>query len=85
MQDLWSLSQIPNVSGAFVAIDPQNGSVLALVGGFDYNYTKFNRVTQAKRQPGSSFNLLYIRLHWNRVIHPQVSLTMRQLYLKMLP
>ena len=53
--DLWYLSQIPNVSGAFVAIDPQNGSVLALVGGFDYNYTKFNRVTQAKRQPGSSF------------------------------
>lgn len=51
----WSLSQIPEVSGAFVAIDPQNGKVSALVGGFDYNHSKFNRVIQAKRQPGSSF------------------------------
>ncbi len=51
----WSLTQIPEVAGAFVAIDPQNGSILALVGGYDYNYSKFNRVVQAKRQPGSSF------------------------------
>ncbi len=51
----WTLSQIPDAAGAFVAIDPQNGSVLALVGGYDYLYSKFNRVTQAKRQPGSSF------------------------------
>ena len=51
----WSLSQIPEVSGAFVALDPQNGKITALVGGFDYNHSKFNRVIQAKRQPGSSF------------------------------
>ncbi len=51
----WSLTQIPEVAGAFVAIDPQNGSILSLVGGYDYNYSKFNRVVQAKRQPGSSF------------------------------
>ena len=51
----WALSQIPDVAGAFVAVDPQNGSVLALVGGYDYLHSKFNRVTQAKRQPGSSF------------------------------
>jgi penicillin-binding protein 1A len=51
----WSLAQVPEVSGAFVAINPQNGSVLALVGGFDYNHSKFNRAIQAKRQPGSSF------------------------------
>ncbi len=51
----WSLTQIPEVAGAFVAIDPQNGSILALVGGYNYNYSKFNRVVQAKRQPGSSF------------------------------
>jgi len=51
----WALSQIPDVSGAFVAIDPQNGKISALVGGFDYNHSKFNRVIQAKRQPGSSF------------------------------
>lgn len=52
---VWALSQIPNVSGALVVLDPQNGGILALEGGFDYNYSKFNRVTQAKRQPGSSF------------------------------
>ena len=51
----WSLSQTPEIAGAFVAINPQNGSVLALVGGYDYNHSKFNRVVQAKRQPGSSF------------------------------
>lgn len=51
----WQLSQIPNVSGAIVAINPTDGSIVALVGGFDFFYSKFNRVTQAKRQPGSSF------------------------------
>ncbi len=51
----WLLSQIPEVEGSFVVLDPQNGSILALVGGFDYNHSKFNRVIQAKRQPGSSF------------------------------
>ncbi len=51
----WVLSQMPGVEGALVAVDPQNGSVLALVGGYDYQHSKFNRVTQAKRQPGSSF------------------------------
>ncbi len=51
----WTLSQVPEAAGAFVAIDPQNGSVLALVGGYDYLHSKFNRAAQAKRQPGSSF------------------------------
>ena len=51
----WFLAQIPNVSGALVSIDPQSGAILALVGGLDYYYSKFNRATQAKRQPGSSF------------------------------
>ena len=54
-ENQWILSQVPEVSGAFVALDPQNGSILALVGGFDYNLSKFNRAIQAKRQPGSSF------------------------------
>lgn len=49
------LAQIPKVSGALVSLNPANGSVDALVGGFDFNLSKFNRVTQAKRQPGSSF------------------------------
>lgn len=51
----WSLSQIPQVDAAFVAMDPQDGAILAMVGGFNYQQSKFNRVTQAKRQPGSSF------------------------------
>jgi penicillin-binding protein 1A len=49
------LGQLPAVSGAFVALDPQDGAILALVGGFDYGASKYNRVTQAHRQPGSAF------------------------------
>ena len=51
----WSLTQVPEVEGAFVAIDPRTGAIRALVGGFDYGKSKFNHVTQAWRQPGSSF------------------------------
>ncbi len=51
----WRLAQIPNVSGAIVALNPEDGAILALSGGYDFFYSKFNRVTQAKRQPGSSF------------------------------
>ncbi len=51
----WAITQQPEVEGAFVAIDPQSGSIRALVGGFDYAKSKFNHVTQAWRQPGSSF------------------------------
>ncbi len=49
------LSQVPAVSGALVALSPQDGAILALVGGFDFSSSKFNRVTQARRQPGSGF------------------------------
>ena len=51
----WSLTQLPEVQGAFVAMDPRSGAIRALVGGFDFGKNKFNRVTQAWRQPGSSF------------------------------
>jgi len=51
----WFLTQVPEVEGAFVAIDPNSGAIRALVGGFDYGKSKFNHVTQAWRQPGSSF------------------------------
>jgi penicillin-binding protein 1A len=51
----WSLTQVPEVEGAFVAMDPMTGAIRALVGGFDYRKSKFNHVTQAWRQPGSSF------------------------------
>ena len=51
----WSITQLPEVEGAFVALDPRTGAVRAMVGGFDYSKSKFNHVTQAWRQPGSSF------------------------------
>ena len=50
----WSITQVPEVAAAFVAIDADSGAYHALVGGFDYNLQKFNHVTQAWRQPGSS-------------------------------
>lgn len=49
------LSQIPKVSGATVLLDAKDGAIKAIVGGFDYNQSKFNRAIQARRQPGSSF------------------------------
>jgi penicillin-binding protein 1A len=49
------LAQRPEAQGAIVALDPRDGSIVALSGGFDYAASKFNRVTQARRQPGSSF------------------------------
>jgi len=51
----WTITQLPEVEGAFVALDPRTGAVRAMVGGFDYAKNKFNHVTQAWRQPGSSF------------------------------
>jgi penicillin-binding protein 1A len=51
----WSISQLPKVEAALVSIDPSNGGIRALVGGFDFTANKFNHVTQALRQPGSSF------------------------------
>ena len=51
----YSLSQIPNVNGAIVALDPNTGRVLAMSGGYSFLNSEFNRATQAKRQPGSAF------------------------------
>lgn len=51
----WSIGQLPRVEAAHVAIDPANGAILSLAGGFDFNASKFNHATQAWRQPGSSF------------------------------
>jgi penicillin-binding protein 1A len=51
----WQLSQLPLVQGAFTAMDPENGAIRALVGGFSFGISKFNRATQSLRQPGSSF------------------------------
>ena len=51
----WEITQLPEVEGALVAMDPRDGAIRALVGGFDFGKNKFNHVTQAWRQPGSSF------------------------------
>ena len=54
-KDNWRIVQMPDIEAAFVSLDPQNGAIRSLVGGFDFNRNKFNHVTQAWRQPGSSF------------------------------
>ena len=51
----WALAQVPEAQGAVVALDPDDGAITALTGGFDFTMSKFNRATQAARQPGSSF------------------------------
>jgi penicillin-binding protein 1A len=51
----WRLRQVPEISGAMVVMDPTTGRVLAMVGGFSFDQSQFNRATQAMRQPGSSF------------------------------
>ncbi|RVV99833.1 penicillin-binding protein 1A [Mesobaculum littorinae] len=51
----WTLRQVPEVEGGFMAMDVKNGRVLAMQGGFSYQHSVFNRATQATRQPGSSF------------------------------
>jgi penicillin-binding protein 1A len=54
-KDQWQLSQLPNVEGALVSLSPNDGALLAIVGGFDFSKSNFNRVLQAERQPGSNF------------------------------
>ena len=54
-QGIWQISQLPQVEAAFVSGNPLNGAIYALVGGFDFGHNQFNHITQAWRQPGSSF------------------------------
>ena len=54
-EDGWRIAQLPAVEGALVSLDPNDGSIVALTGGFDFYRSKFNRAVQAERQPGSSF------------------------------
>ena len=54
-KNAWEITQLPEVEGAFVALDPRTGAIRALVGGFDFDKNKFNHASQAWRQPGSSF------------------------------
>ena len=55
VEDGWTFAQLPDVEGALVSLDPNDGAIVALTGGFDFYRSKFNRATQAQRQPGSSF------------------------------
>ncbi len=55
VKDTWRIVQLPEVEGALVSLDPRTGAVRAMAGGFDFERNKFNHVTQAWRQPGSSF------------------------------
>ncbi len=54
-QGSWQISQLPQVESAFVSGNPRNGAIYSLIGGFDFNHSQFNHITQAWRQPGSSF------------------------------
>jgi penicillin-binding protein 1A len=54
-EQAWRLAQVPRAAGALIALDPNSGAIRALVGGYDFYHSKFNRVMQAKRQPGSGF------------------------------
>ena len=51
----WMLAQLPEIEGALISLRPGDGAIKSLVGGFDFKRSKFNRITQAKRQPGSNF------------------------------
>ncbi len=53
--DTWALAQLPEVEGALVSLNPKNGAILALTGGYDFYKSKYNRAIQSKRQPGSGF------------------------------
>jgi len=55
VNDIWQVSQLPEVEAAFVSGNPHNGAIYSLVGGFDFNHSQFNHITHAWRQPGSSF------------------------------
>lgn len=54
-EDRWELAQLPDVEGALISLNPQNGGIVSMVGGYDYFKSKFNRAVQARRQAGSSF------------------------------
>ena len=80
----WRLSQAPTVQGAIVAVDPIDGAVAALSGGFDFEASKYNRAAQARRQPGSSFKpFIYSAALENGFTTATVS-TMRRSYSRMI-
>ncbi len=77
----WQVTQIPQAEAALVSADSRTGAIRALVGGFDFGRNKFNHVTQALRQPGSSFKPLSIPRRWNGELRPPRFLMTRRLLL----
>ena len=73
----WALAQVPEAQSAVVSVDPFDGAIVALAGGFDFTTSKFNRATQAFRQPGSSFNRSSTRRRSNRATRRRPSCLMR--------
>src|SRR3546814_4247761 len=66
----WQLDQLPRAQTALVSLDPENGALLALTGGFSFAGSKFNRATQARRQPGSSFKPFLYAAAFERGYNP---------------
>ena len=65
------INQEPRVNGAIIVLDPYSGDILALSGGYSFNKSQFNRVTQAKRQPGSAFKPIVYLTALNEGYSPQ--------------
>jgi penicillin-binding protein 1A len=79
--DQWQITQLPEVESALVALDPNNGAVRALVGGFNFNRSKFNHVTQAWRQPGSSFKPFIYSAALEKGITPATMIEDQEIYI----
>lgn len=78
----WEILQLPEVQGALVAVAPEDGAIRAMAGGFDFNHGKFNRVTQAWRQPGSSFKPFIYAAALERGLTPGTRVSDRQFVLE---
>ena len=71
----WQLSQLPQAQGALIATNAQNGKIIALAGGFDFYFNNYNRVTQAKRQPGSSIKPFIYAAALDRGYSPETKIS----------
>ena len=79
----WAITQLPKVEGALVAMNPNNGAIQALVGGFDFNNSNFNHVTQAWRQPGSTFKPFIYSASLERGVTPATMINDAPLVIEM--
>ena len=69
-EGVWRLSQIPRAQAALASVDPEDGSIRAITGGFSFTLSKFNRATQSNRQPGSSFKPFVYAAAFERGFNP---------------